>query len=296
MAYVLQLGQIKMTVEITYEDAMNAVNMVQQLHDKTGAFFESQGPDPKNNSIAVKELQAFKHPESLSTAYSRGVSLIDVAADHLIAFTKTIAAPTQSIAPWTITRSILETSALSSWLLDTEIDSYERVKRSLALRYEGFSQQAKFLQSIDQPIESINVKIEKIELIAEELGFQKLRNKKGKRIGIGQVMPNVTEIIRDTFNEESFYRLYSAMAHSHPWAYIQLSYREVDEMTSQENNKVLFEKHLPLELVCLLCGSVACYFSQPIRYKCELYGFDLKSMNTIIGDAFKGIGMCQPNV
>jgi len=280
-----------MTVEITYQQAMNAVNMVKQLHDRTGAFFESQGLDPKSNSIASKELQVFKHPQSVFTAYSRGASLIDVASDHLIAFTKTVTEPAQSIAPWTITRSVLEASALSSWLLDTKINSHERVKRSLALRYEGFLQQAKFHQSIGQPTESINEKIEKIEHLAKELGFPKLRNKKDKRIGIGVVMPSVTEIIRDTLNEESFYRLYSAMAHSHLWAYNQLSYRKVAEITSQENNEVIFEKHLVLEFVWLLCRKVILYFSQPIRYKCKLYGFDLESMNTIIGDVFKGIDM-----
>lgn len=230
-----------MTAEITYEKAMNAVTMVQQLHDKTGAFFESQGLDPNINSIAAKELQIFKRPKSLFTAYSQGVSLIDVAADHLMAFTKTITEPAQSIAPWTNARSVLEASALSSWLLDTKIDSYERVKRSLALRYEGLSQEAKFIQSTGQSIEDVNKRIEEVELIAEELGFSKLRNKKDECIGIGQIMPNVTEIIRDTLNEESYFRLYSAMAHSHHWAYTQLSYRKIDKMTAQEDNTVLVE-------------------------------------------------------
>jgi hypothetical protein len=284
-----------MTVEITYEQAMNAVKMVQQLHDKTGEFFESQGLDPNSNSTATKELQAFKRPKSLSTAYSQGISLIDVAADHLMAFTKTITEPAQSIAPWTIARSVLEASALSSWLLDTKINSYERVKRSLALRHEGLSQEAKFIQSIGQSTEIVNKRIEEVELIAEGLGFSKLRNKKNERTGIGQVMPNVTEIVRETFNEESYFRLYSAMAHSHHWAYFQLSYRKADEITSQENNAVLVEKHLSLEFVWRLCEKVAHYFSQPITYKCKLYGFDLDSMNTIIGDVFKGIGVRSKN-
>ena len=279
-----------MTVEINYGQAVNAVKMVQQLHDKTGAFFESQGLDPNSNSIAAKELQAFMRPKSLFTAYSQGVSLIDVAADHLIAFTKTITEPAQSIAPWTITRSVLEASALSSWLLDTKINSHERVRRSLALRYEGLSQEAKFIQSLGQTTEIVSNRIEKIELIAEELGFPKLRNKNDERIGIGQVMPNVTEIIRETLNEESYYRLYSAMAHSHHWAYTQLSYRKVDEMTLQEDNTVLVEKHLSVDLVWWLCVKITHYFSQPIKFKCELYGYDLESIKTIIDDVFKGIG------
>ena len=82
-------------------------------------------------------------------------------------------------------------------------NSHERVKRSLALRYEGLSQQAKFVQSIGQSTEIVNKRIEKNELIAEGLGFSKLRNKKDERTGIGQVMPSVTEIIRETLDESS---------------------------------------------------------------------------------------------
>jgi hypothetical protein len=280
-----------MTVEITYEQAINAVKMVQQLHDKTGAFFESQGLDPTVNSIADKELQEFRRPESLFTAYSQGVSLIEVAADHLIAFTKSITEPAQSIAPWTIARAVLEASALSSWLLDTQINAHERVKRSLALRYEGLSQQVKFVQSLGQSAEFVNKRIEEIELMAEGLGFQKLRNRKNERNGIGQVMPYITDVIRDTLDEESNFRLYSAMTHSHHWAYSQLSFRKVDETTFQENKAVLMEKHLSLESVWWLCGNVTRYFSQPIKYRCKVYGFDLESINIIIDDVFKGIGI-----
>ena len=284
-----------MTDELTHEHAVNAVKMVQQLHDQTGLFFEEQGLDPNSNSIAAKELLEFQRPKSLYTAYAQGSSLIDIAADHLIAFTKTITEPAQSFAPWTITRSVLEASALSSWLLDPKIEAHERVKRSLALRYEGLSQQAKFLQSIGQSTETIKKRIDEIELMAEELGFPKLRNKKDERTGIGKVMPNVTEIIRDTLNQEANFRLYSAMAHSHSWAYTQLSYRIVHEEISKESDTNLFEKYLSLELVWTLCGSVAIYFSQAIRHKCELYGFDLVSMNTIVGDVFKSIDFYPKN-
>ena len=47
-------------------------------------------------------------------------------------------------------------------------------------------------------------------------------------------------------------------------------------MTLQENDTVLIEKHLSVELVLWLCVKVMYYFSQPIKYKCELYGFDFR--------------------
>src|SRR5687767_9168215 len=116
-----------MTTQFTYDQAIKAVRAAQQLHDKTGAFFDSQGLEPKIDSLAVRELQTYERPESLLTAYSQGISLIEVAADHLIAFTRTLTEPAQSIAPWTMARAVLEASALSYWLLDTKITAHMRV-------------------------------------------------------------------------------------------------------------------------------------------------------------------------
>ena len=286
-----------MNFQITYEQAMKAVQMTQQLHDKTGLFFDAQGLEPNAGSLASSELHIFERPESLLTAYSQGNSLIEVAADHLIAFTKTITEPAQSIAPWTITRAILEASALSSWLLDTKIDARVRIKRSIAFRYEGLVQQTKFAQAagLHTEVEKGNARIEEIEVLAESLGYAKLRNDKGKRTGIGQVMPSVTEVIRDTLDEEANYRLYSAMAHAHHWAYSQLSFRKAGETDFQENKAFLMEKHLSLEAVWWLCGNVTRYFAQPIKSKCELFGWDLKQLNIIIDNVFGEIGIRRQN-
>jgi len=229
----------------------------------------------------------------LVTAYSQGTSLIEVAADHLIALTRTLTEPAQGIAPWTIARAVLETSALSCWLLDTKITSHLRVGRSLALRYEGFVQQTKFGQALALPIETanVNVRIEEVEATAESIGFTRLRNGKGKRTGIGQVMPSVTEIIRDTLNEEAHYRLFSAMAHAHHWAFSQLSFKKAGEADFQENKVLLMEKNLPIEAVLWLCGNVARYFAQPTKCWSELYGWDLAQLNVILDDAFHEIGI-----
>ena len=70
-----------MTTQFTYEQAIKAVQATQQLHDRTGAFFNSQGLDPQTDSLAARELQTYARPESVLTAYSQGNSLIEVAAD-----------------------------------------------------------------------------------------------------------------------------------------------------------------------------------------------------------------------
>jgi hypothetical protein len=286
--YILQ-----MTTQFTYEQAIKAVRATQQLHDKTGAFFNSQGLEPKIDSLAVRELQTFERSESLWTAYSQGNSLIELAADHLIAFTKAITEPAQSFAPWTMARAVLETSALSCWLLDTKITTHKRVGRSLALRYEGLVQENKFGQAAALPVETAkaNARIEEVEAMAEGLGFAKLQGGKGERTGIGQVMPSVTEVIRATLNEEANYRLFSAMAHGHSWAYSQLGFRKAGETDLYGDKAFLMEKHLSIEAVLWLCSNVARYFAQPIKCRCELYGWDLVQFNGILDDVFREIGI-----
>jgi hypothetical protein len=282
-----------MTTQFTYEQSIKAVQATQQLHDRTGAFFNSQGLEPNIDSLAVRELQTFERPESLSTAYSQGISLIELAADHLIAFTRTITEPAQSMAPWTLARAVLETSALSCWLLDTKITAHRRVGRSLALRYEGLVQQTTFSRVANPLIETskANAHIEDVEAMAESLGFAKLRGGKGERTGIGQVMPGATEIIRDTLKEEAHYRLFSAMAHGHSWAYSQLGFRKAGETDFHGNRAFLMEKHLSIEAVLWLCSNVARYFAQPIKCRCELYGWDVAQLNVILDDVFHEIGI-----
>jgi hypothetical protein len=282
-----------MTTQLTYEQAIKAVQATQQLHDRTGAFFDTQGLEPKMDSLASRELQTLERPESVLTAYSQGNSLVEVAADHLIAFTRTITEPAQSMAPWTMARVVLETCALSCWLLDTKITAPMRVKRSLALRYEELVQQTKFGRAANLPVETArtNERIEEVEVMAESLGFAKLRGGKDERTGIGQVMPGITEIIRDTLKAEANYRLFSAMAHGRSWAYSQLSFRKVGETDVLGNKAFFMEKHLPIEVVLWLCSNVARYFAQPIKCKCELFGWDLVQFNVILDDVFHQIGI-----
>lgn len=286
------LDTLRMNIQITYAQAMKAVQMTQQLLDETSLFFNAQQLEPNADSLASTELQGFQRPESLLTAYSQGSLLIEVAADHLIGFIKALTEPAQSIAPWTIARAVLEASALSSWLLDAKIDAHTRIKRSFAFRYEGLIQQKKFIQvsGLKTEVANVNKRIGEVEELAESLGFVKLRNDKGMRTGVAQIMPSVTEIIRDTFDEESNYRLYSAMTHAHHWAYVQLGFRKAGKDVSHENKVFLMEKYLSFNAIWWLCSNVIRYFAKPIKYKCELFGWDLQQLNNTIENVYQEIG------
>jgi hypothetical protein len=267
------------------------IDQIYVLHDSLGQLTDRQGIEPVANSKAYLELHSYQNPETVMTAYSQGSMLNEVSADQLIAFTKTITEPAQSIAPWTCVRAVIEASALASWLLSPSIDISTRISRSFAFRYEGLSQQEKFLRSIHDNIglERASAQIDKVEQKAIGLGFTQVLDKHHRRIGIGQVMPGVTDIVGQTLGEEDTYRLLSAMAHAHPWALQKLSFHRVtseDEVFLERGTQTVvvraFEKNLDLTSVMYLCSKAIICFARPVWYKFQLFGWDLAQLQDIL--------------
>ncbi len=75
------------------------------LHDSVGHLTDKQRFEPAKYSKAYSELHSYQDPESVTTAYSQGTILNEVSADQLMAFTKTITEPAQTIAAWTNVRA-----------------------------------------------------------------------------------------------------------------------------------------------------------------------------------------------
>jgi hypothetical protein len=268
---------------------------IRELHDDVGRFLAEHGRKPTPDSQVAAELRSYERPKSLLDAYSQGTMLVEVAGDHMMAFAKTATEPVQTTAPWTCVRSLIESCALAAWLLDPNIEPRTRVQRSFAFRFEGLSQQVKFLRSIGDEIASSKAisRIDEVEQAALRLGFSQVQDKNGKRVGIGQIMPSITEIIKRTLDKESPYRLLSAMAHAHPWALQQLSFQKTEEPKvyvsedSREGGKMnLLEKHLAPVSVAYLCNEVVTAFSEPISYKCQIFGWDMKHLESAFDSPF----------
>ena len=184
-------------ISLTLDDALRMLQAIRDFHDKTAEYLNGCRQEPLPTSQATQELNTFENSESLITAYSQGSILIEVAADQLMAFTRVLVEPVQTIAPWTCVRSVTEACALAVWLLDPNIDARIRVQRSFAFRYEGLTQQVKFANSSgDQDSATrVGMRIDKVEQDALSLGFKEVKNRRGKRIGIAQEMPSITTII-----------------------------------------------------------------------------------------------------
>ena len=164
-------------------DVFRSVNAIKEYLEKSSNVWNQYGTDPATGSIAAIELSSFPRPESIATAFSQGNLFIEAAADYTWAITKTLTAPVETIAPWACARGVLEAAALATWLADTQINAYQRVQRSLALRYEGLQEQIQLLRiskRISEAQTSLS-RIDEIEEIAVSLGIPKVFDKKGRK-------------------------------------------------------------------------------------------------------------------
>lgn len=285
---------------VTLDDVSRMIRTLRDLHDGLGQFLTGCGHQPSSGSQAAAEFRTFQRSESLETAYSQAGVLIEVAADQLMAFIRSVTEPVQTIAPWTCVRAIIESSAPAAWLLDPSLDARTRVQRSFGFRYEGLAQQVKFARaSGDEPATAKAItRIDDVERVAVELGFSRVENQRGRRVGIAQQMPSITDLVAQALDEEATYRLLSAVAHAHLWAVQQLSFRRIEDENAwliPEDAGVgsahLLEKSLRPESAALLCSRAASAFVKPIRHKCQLFGWDMEQLNDMLGSALSSLGI-----
>ena len=257
------------------------------LHDDVANYFNDHLGKNFPKAPAVSEAKAYPDPELIEIADSQGRMLVDVSADHLIAFTKTMTEPVQTFAPWVSVRGVLEASAIAAWIMDPAIDSTERVGRSLALRHEGLSQSVKFLRAskVDQEvIVRAERRIDELEREAISVGFEKVQDKNRKRIGIGMRMPSITQLISQVFDDEPTYRLLSAMAHGHLWALQKLGYKIHEDNGASSHVKL--KQHISPDSVWYLSVKTVTAFVRPVWLKSRRNGWDLDRLRVVLESAF----------
>ena len=275
-------------------DLNKMMESITNLHDQTGKFINETNFQPAPDSQAMKERSSFPREESVVTAHSQGWLLFEAAADQLMGLTKLLTEPVQTIAPWTSVRALIEASALAAWLLNPNIDVSTRVQRSFAFRFDGLTEQVKFLRALDNKIELAKaiLRIDHVEKLALELGYPRIE-KDDKRTGIGQNMPSVTEIVKLELDQEAAYRLSSAMIHVHGWAITQLSFKTLEEATMVVNRGDgssfsinALEKHMDSRSVIYLSQNALVSFARPIWYQCVLFGWNRDILQKILNENF----------
>jgi hypothetical protein len=265
-------------VPIDADDIKQMLEALNRFCDETGQLWNQYDSAPLPGSQAAVDRSRFPNSETPKTPYGLADVLIEIAGDHLIAFTRTMEEPVPALATWTCVRGALESGALACWLLDTTLSTHDRIRRSFAFRYKGLREQVKFARATsDQSLLNVAKKrIDEVENDAFNLGYNPVLDKNNKRNGIGQVMPSITNVITETLDGEFAYRLLSAMAHGHHWATQQLGFQRIGNVDSTTH-----EKSIDLISVAFLSGVTADAFSQAIYRRFKLYGWDLDQLRVV---------------
>lgn len=280
--------------EVTVEQIEKMRSGLKQLRDDLSQFLQLAGYSPAAKSQAANELASCPKPEFVHTVQCQGAFQIEIAADHLTAFLKTITNPVETIAPWACARSLLETSALASWMLDPAIDMRERVARGFAHRYEGLEQQVKFSASAGRDSKSNRQRIDKVEADATALGYDRVLDRRGKRIGIARQLPSTTELIQEVHRKADIYRLLSAFTHGHHWAIQQMSFKVIpDKKIEPAGDGIklsIITKAVSLNGTAYLVLLAAEVFTLPFWRQCNYYGWDKAALEDILERNFDQIG------
>ncbi len=263
------------------------------LHNDIVDYIAIYSNQPAINSTAIIELGDSRYHKAIANAYSQSGLLLLMASDQLIALSRTLGEPPLTIAPWMCVRALLELTAVASWLIDPRIGVKERAERSYALRFEGLWQQKQFVNATGEDVAPCVQLIENLAKEAAAVGISTSKHQNGKRTVIGEGWQPFTSLVALTLDEEANYRLFSAMTHGHLWAVSQLGFN-IDAGSAGSplavSDSVPITKVLPPSGAAALCVVAAKNFSQFVRYKAQLFGWDgnrladivLPRMNTII--------------
>lgn len=249
---------------------------------------------PITGSPFARDRSDSRYRESLDSARSTAVMLIESGGEHMMAFVKTITEPVQPIACWTCIRSMLEPCARAAWLLDPAIGADLRVRRAFAIEFDGMAQDLKFARAMQQAIqvqEDIKSQIEEVEREAVQLGCPKLRDRRKRRTGIGLPMPTATEIVREVLREEGAYRIFSAVNHGQAGAIRQLSYAAVPSpkptaRIDPATATTPFRKHVDPDRMAILGLIAAKAFARPLWCEFTYVGWDREQLRKLFEAAF----------
>jgi hypothetical protein len=261
---------------------------LQALCDDVGAFLDSSSLLPVADSAARKEMADGRLSDQLLNAYHEGNLLLESAGDHAFALARLLVEPVPTVAPWTCARGALEASALSCWLLANDISAHTRVSRSYAFRYDGLREQEKLARSSgdDASRQRVVARMDEVETQATNLGYSRVQDKNGRRIGIGEGMPSMTKCIEDTFGQETLYRIFSGMAHSQSSPMIQLGFGAFDPAIP-----TLRKKAMNPDVAAVLLITAADSLTKPTWAKAQLFGLDTRRLEQILEGRYKEMGV-----
>ena len=267
---------------------------VSKFLKKISIFLYNCGLNPLPGSPAEKEIRSFSRTESIQTAFSIASQSLIAANDYLKALDTLVYQKIFSVAPWSCARGMIEAGAICTWLFDKAIDSKERVSRSLSLRYDSMSEQIKMARydRDNELLQKLERRIEDIEKIAVSLGYELVRNKNNRRIGIGQKKPNIISLVEKQFGEEKLYRILSGMAHSTYTTLTSLSFTR--DNIGRQSGAVIREA-VPITIQTSLVSQVTTIYVKCLWLKTIQYGFDAAKAAVLFEELYDELKLSDQN-
>jgi hypothetical protein len=212
---------------------------------------------PATDGIAAEEWQDTTFGDELwgrfpaVAADLRATIALRSAADHALAAAGCLA--TRPFASLTLSRAVIEASAVSAFLSDPELEYAERCRRAVNEHLEALSEDARALAAAGQSVEAaVNArKVDRMLAAADGFGWgqpRPLRPDYRNVAAIGNPRPRIMTLIDNllsTDNTPGFgsqqYRAVSAIAHTAPHA-IGLIGDGSDPLTARD----IAQRHLPI--------------------------------------------------
>lgn len=264
-----------------------------ELHAGVGGLYGDLTGELVLGSPVANELDGYTHKASLGIARSAASILIESAGEYLTLFVKSVGLPAEPIACCGCVRSLLESCAYASWMIDPAIDRTERVSRVLAYGREDLSQQLGFAQASKEPGASRNVlkaRIKELDLRAIQVRASTAKDRsQGRRKGRVR-MPDATSAVATMLDEEVTYRLLSAVVHGHSWAMQAMGFdAEALPAGGTSTDRIYtarIRKALKVDVVAWLGLIAARAFCQPVWYLFLYEGWDTVPLQRTFEDSF----------
>jgi len=253
---------------------------------------ETDGPEPRVGSPAQQEISEFSRPLSVKTAYAYGSMALALARDHLEAVDLIIRLGQPSLAQWTSLRGLLEAASIASWQLDVGIDAYERVSRNFALRFTSMTQSRKIAVARGELTEAsrLDQRMNEMENIALSLGYPLVRNKHGKRDGIGQRKPNITELAESQYDFSIIYKFISSIAHCDSDVVAKLGFENVGKAT---DGQPIVQRSIDLEELNAILANALMLYMKPFWLLTVQFGFNQQTTSAALEQACDEYGVSE---
>ena len=268
---------------------------VGRFADEVVTFIQAYEATPADDSMFSAARSRGLRVESLVTAWSMSLQLLELVSEHVSLFRASLDEPFAPMACGTCVRGMLEASAATCRLLDTSLDARDRIGRVFAIRHHELRRHRSFLRATSRSDEDLVLRLEEVVSEARQLGYEAIVDRRGRQIGLVEKPPSATDVIRDVLDEERLYRLLSEVSHGTTWAIRKVCFEIVPNAPVRSEiggvPVTLMTKVSNLSHLESLVEAVAKAYSRSVWAISDFAAWDLDLLSRILDRAFEDLGL-----